>query len=750
MAEFFAKLGIGVDTRPLSKGTAALDKLSASAARAERNSAKLSKGFKVVGLGIGIITTGFSLLAKKIISATSESEAALAQLAAGIKSTNAVAGKSIDELVAKSAELQKATNFDDESIQRAQAVLLTFTKVTGDNFDRATEAVADMATRLGGDLNGAAIQIGKALQDPIKGVTALGRAGVQFSEDQKAMIDALVKTGDVAGAQNIILKELDVQFANSARAARDTMGGAVKSLGNAFDDLFESGNSESSKELRKTIEDLTASLQDTETIKGAAAIAGSIVSMTTAIINSATSTANFIHFLGETLKVRVFQDASTSDDLAIVGREIDILTSKLKAATDQREYLKTQFSGPLLAGFNAKQIEIFTRQLDIAKAHEKNLLEPRKLQKPGSGPPTTVESVEVDPTATAAAARRQKEAADAAKAAFDSQKSSLDGLVQGMRERIAVFGLEGEASQLSALIQLGNFDKLSAADQARAIDLAKQVDALEARAATEKKAAEDEAKRAEQIKGLYESNIEVITGLDAESQRYGETLGELNQLLDAGALSQEGYTAAVDRLGTTLDGTAEKVDAAGKQMTQFSDQAGRNIQDILAGYLEDPFKGGLDGMVKNFAKAMQQMVSQALAADLLNAIGLGGSDNKGGNVRAMSSGLGQLFGGLFGGARANGGPVTAGVPYLVGERRPEIFVPNSSGRILPNMSGLSGGTVVNVQNIVQGGTVETKQEKGPDGSIMIKNWFRAELKDAFASGSMDKIMAPMGARRRGF
>lgn len=60
---------------------------------------------------------------------------------------------------------------------------------------------------------------------------------------------------------------------------------------------------------------------------------------------------------------------------------------------------------------------------------------------------------------------------------------------------------------------------------------------------------------------------------------------------------------------------------------------------------------------------------------------------------AMSSASSRI-GGVFGGARAAGGPVMSGVPYLVGEQGPELFVPGSSGAVLPN--GVIGGSLVQV------------------------------------------------------
>jgi hypothetical protein len=61
-------------------------------------------------------------------------------------------------------------------------------------------------------LSGQAIQLGKALNDPIAGISALSRVGVTFTEEQKATIESMVKMGDVAGAQKLILAELAREF----------------------------------------------------------------------------------------------------------------------------------------------------------------------------------------------------------------------------------------------------------------------------------------------------------------------------------------------------------------------------------------------------------------------------------------------------------------------------------------------------------------------------------------------------------
>jgi hypothetical protein len=126
---------------------------------------------------------------------------------------------------------------DDEILRQVTANLLTFGKIAGTEFDRAQQAALDLSTRMDGDLKGAAIQIGKALNDPIRGLTGLTKAGIQFDDNQKAMIKSMVEAGNVAGAQRVILAELEGQFRGSAKAAREANPGAALAL--AFGDFQE-------------------------------------------------------------------------------------------------------------------------------------------------------------------------------------------------------------------------------------------------------------------------------------------------------------------------------------------------------------------------------------------------------------------------------------------------------------------------------------------------------------------------------
>ena len=204
---------------------------------------------------------GGALALENFVSATAEAEAGQAQLAAALASTRGVSGQTLDSLNAYAEKLQSLTTYEDDAINKSQALLLTFTKIGGEVFPQATDAIADLAARMGGDLQGATIQIGKALNDPVKGLTSLSRAGVQFTDTQKELIENFVKQGEIVKAQTVILKELETQFGGSAEAARNNLGGAITALQNAFGNLFEVSGPVV-EQLRQAIEALITSMSD--------------------------------------------------------------------------------------------------------------------------------------------------------------------------------------------------------------------------------------------------------------------------------------------------------------------------------------------------------------------------------------------------------------------------------------------------------------------------------------------------------
>lgn len=191
------------------------------------------------GLTVGV-TAPLLALGAAAIKNFDEQAKAIAQVEQGIRSTGAAVGFTTEELKKQAAELQNNSLFGDENIlKNVTAQLLTFTGITNEQFSRTQQAALDLATRLDGDLKGAAIQLGKALNDPITNLSALSRSGIQFSKDQKELIKTLVETGKVAEAQGIILDELEKQYGGSASAAARAGLGPFTQLKNILGDITE-------------------------------------------------------------------------------------------------------------------------------------------------------------------------------------------------------------------------------------------------------------------------------------------------------------------------------------------------------------------------------------------------------------------------------------------------------------------------------------------------------------------------------
>ena len=214
----------------------AKDNASATLKKAGGNFAQFGDIAKKAGLAVGAGLVGIAAVS---IKAAADAQVISTQTAAVIASTKGVAGvtqKAVEDLA---TSLSLVTPFEDDLIQKTQNMLLTFTNISKDVFPAVTETALDMAQALGGDPVQQSIALGKALNDPIKGITALTRVGVTFTEDQKAVIRTLQESGDVMGAQKIILAELATEFGGSARAAGKTFAGQLEIAKNALGNVAE-------------------------------------------------------------------------------------------------------------------------------------------------------------------------------------------------------------------------------------------------------------------------------------------------------------------------------------------------------------------------------------------------------------------------------------------------------------------------------------------------------------------------------
>jgi hypothetical protein len=239
-------INIGANTKGLNKA------LGDSQRRIKATTGNIQNLGKQMSIAF---TLPAALLGGTALKAYDVQAQAIAQVEAGLRSTGNTAGYTSEQLQKMASDLQSKTIFGDEAILKdATAQLLTFTNISGEQFARTQKAALDLATRLDGDLKGASIQLGKALNDPIANLSALSRSGIQFSTDQKTVIKSLTETGRLAEAQTLILDELEKQYGGSAEAAAAAGMGGIKQLQNSFGDLQE--------EFGKVISDMLPPLID--------------------------------------------------------------------------------------------------------------------------------------------------------------------------------------------------------------------------------------------------------------------------------------------------------------------------------------------------------------------------------------------------------------------------------------------------------------------------------------------------------
>ncbi len=230
-------VSIGVDSADFQKGITGAEKdvtsFSKKMGDVGKSMTKLGTSM-TVGLTLPIVAFGASA-----VQSAQDAESAVADLNAVLESTGGAAGVTLDELTGMASELQKVTKFSDEAVMSAQGMLLTFTNIGKDVFPDATMAALDMAEKFGMDASQAAVTLGKALNDPIAGVGALRRIGVQLTDAQEEQVKSFMAVGDVASAQKIIMNELAVEIGGVATAAGATSSGQMAQFTNQLDDMKE-------------------------------------------------------------------------------------------------------------------------------------------------------------------------------------------------------------------------------------------------------------------------------------------------------------------------------------------------------------------------------------------------------------------------------------------------------------------------------------------------------------------------------
>lgn len=246
-----------------NKAASGVDKVGKSAGNTAKKTNKLAEEFKrasntaailtgplggvsgrlsFIATGLGRVTplalagtvgiAGLGAAAGLALSEFAEFESQVFKLEAMLQATGGTVGLTSQELQDLANEVGMATLASAGDIREAQGILLTFGSITGKQFKETTVLSQDLAAVMGVTAQSAAKTLGKALEDPINNLSSLSRAGVVFTDTEKEIIDALIRTNRGMEAQDFIISKLTKKVGGAG-------AGAGKGLAGAFDGLGE-------------------------------------------------------------------------------------------------------------------------------------------------------------------------------------------------------------------------------------------------------------------------------------------------------------------------------------------------------------------------------------------------------------------------------------------------------------------------------------------------------------------------------
>lgn len=275
---------VGAETKDFDKGFAHADKTVAAAPAKWGKALKVGAGLGL-GLAAGVVVKGVVGAISAGVTSLRDTGVVVAQTQAVIKSTGGAAKVTADQIRELSEKTESLTAIDDKAVQAGANMLLTFTNIRNevgagnDIFNQSVGILADMSTAMGTDMKGGAIQLGKALNDPLAGITALTRVGVTFSDQQKQQIENFQKAGKTAEAQKVILAELNKEFGGSGAAFAATDAGKAAKFQDAIEGIQQSVAKGLLPAITRVRGQLTNFLDDPATLGQAEALGNAIASI---------------------------------------------------------------------------------------------------------------------------------------------------------------------------------------------------------------------------------------------------------------------------------------------------------------------------------------------------------------------------------------------------------------------------------------------------------------------------------------
>jgi len=671
-------------------------KARAGFAEAEKAAGSLNNQMKRVGKSIaGAFATraifSFASGALKAAEAANTSQQRISQVATsmGLFGDN-VAGVT-ERLTDLADQTARNTGIDQDQIKLTQAKLLTFAQLAktadkvGGAFDRATMAAIDMAAAGFGEASTNAVQLGKALQDPIKGITALGRSGITFTDQQREVIKSLVETNKMGEAQALILDAIEQQIGGVAEAtANDTdkMRVSYKQLqqevGEALVPVFAS--------LLDVVQPIIAAfaslpdgVQKTITIVVLAASSFKALSVTLQGVGLAAGTAN--KALGAvglalTAAVTIYTLYNRGKKEATKRTEdfVDALNEESGAQNDAVD----------------KHIAAILANEDLADVYAKLgfTIQDMSAIIQGESNPAFDRLVE-----------RVNSAFDGTGDLLIKQNDLADEYgVTGAKLRIFVGEILGQETALASAR-----DEIDRNTQAQE-DLGIETD--RARIATEELTASLEEQE-QQMQAVVDATLAAFSaqlGYESQTWATSDAISAYNDLIgdvlsgayegadvfrDLAKAENEVYEKSLQQAAGALRLAEETAAAAGEQLTAAdaariqADELGKIAQTLGP---NDPLRRHLAAYIEQLL-AIPKGITTTIGSTIVSPGGIAG-----GRATEIEK-------------RAAGGPVVAARPYLVGEAGPELFVPGQSGAIVPNSTLIDSFAGGGGRSMVGGDTI---------------------------------------------
>lgn len=623
----------------------------------------------VAAAGVGAVVAALAAGVREF----EQKERAFLRLEQVIRATGHAAGITAGEIRDIADELESTTLAGDTDVMGAGAVLATFRAISGDEFKRALRAAQDLAAVFGQDIQSAAVQLGKALEDPINGITALRRVGVSFTASQKEMIAEMVRVGDIAGAQRIVLETLEQQVGGAGAAEAGGVSGA-----------FHRASAATGNILAKLAE-----------VTGAAGFAQGALDGLAGAVNAVTNALSRMNDEGDVgqVVVRLNRQLIQAQDylkhleeagadpmaIAIARSQIDDLDRRINAVIERgrKEVAEAERAeaGRLAAEAAAKTEKGLARLAELRKELEGLGTPEEKLAAINRRVAETVAQLEklrtqgntaaIDEAIQAAReiARRQIEAIERpAREAAEREAKRTRELIDDLAGSISRFGDERAKFVERFVSRLG--ENATAEQRAEVERLANRLYDLER---AEKKATEAgrEADR------LRQEGKTITESVRTAAEQYADTLANLNRLLEAGAISQETYARAVARAREQLE-AAERTEwrrtmrqsgdlfgPARAALDEYIEKAGTTAQ-LIEQSLTKAFASAEEAVAQfvrtgkiDFSSLVSSMLADLARLSIRQAV-----------LSPLANALGGLLGGLFGGGAGN---IFAGIYHAGGK-----------------------------------------------------------------------------------